>query len=132
MEKATIQTARAGQIIRHLRDFIEKRESSRSYENLNKVVEEALALGLVGSADTNVKVHLELDQRHSHDAHRQDPDPAGPDQPDPQCDRGDAREPEAGSDDPDKVRRRWRRSRWSRTRAQDFLPMSPRGCFSPS
>jgi len=61
MEKATIQTARAGQIIRHLRDFIEKRESSRSYENLNKVVEEALALGLVGSADTNVKVHLELD-----------------------------------------------------------------------
>ena len=61
MEKATNQTARAGQIIRHLRDFIEKRESSRAYENLNKVVEEAVALGLVGSADTNVKVHLELD-----------------------------------------------------------------------
>ena len=61
MEKATKQTARAGQIIRHLRDFIEKRESSRTYENLNKVVEEAIALGLVGSADTNVKVHLELD-----------------------------------------------------------------------
>ena len=61
MEKATNQTARAGQIIRRLRDFIEKRESSRTYENLNKVVEEAIALGLVGSADTNVKVHLELD-----------------------------------------------------------------------
>ena len=61
MEKATNQTARAGQIIRHLRDFIEKRESSRTYENLNKVVEEAIALGLVGSADMNVKVHLELD-----------------------------------------------------------------------
>src|SRR5215510_9288569 len=61
MEKATKQTARAGQIIRHLRDFIEKRESSRTYENLNKVVEEAIALGLAGSADTNVKVHLELD-----------------------------------------------------------------------
>jgi two-component system sensor kinase FixL len=61
MEKATNQTARAGQIIRHLRDFIEKRESSRTYENLNKVVEEAIALGLVGSADANVKVHLELD-----------------------------------------------------------------------
>jgi two-component system sensor kinase FixL len=61
MEKATIQTARAGQIIRHLRDFIEKRESSRSYENLNKVVEEAIALGLVGSADANVRAHLELD-----------------------------------------------------------------------
>jgi two-component system, LuxR family, sensor kinase FixL len=60
MEKATNQTARAGQIIRHLRDFIEKRESSRTYENMNKVVEEAIALGLVGSADTNVKVHLDL------------------------------------------------------------------------
>ena len=61
MEKATSQTARAGQIIRHLRDFIEKRESSRTYENLNKVVEEAIALGLVGAADMNVKVRLELD-----------------------------------------------------------------------
>ena len=61
MDKATNQTARAGQIIRHLRDFIEKRESSRTYENVNKVVEEAIALGLVGSADTNVRVHLELD-----------------------------------------------------------------------
>jgi two-component system sensor kinase FixL len=61
MEKATAQTARAGQIIRHLREFIEKRESSRTYENINKVVEEAVALGLVGSADTNVKVHLDLD-----------------------------------------------------------------------
>jgi two-component system sensor kinase FixL len=61
MEKATNQTARAGQIIRNLRDFIEKRESSQTYESLNKVVEEAIALGLVGSADTNVKVHFELD-----------------------------------------------------------------------
>ena len=41
--------------------FIEKRESSRTYENVNKVVEEAIALGLVGSADANVRVHLELD-----------------------------------------------------------------------
>jgi two-component system sensor kinase FixL len=61
MEKATAQTARAGEIIRRLRSFIEKRESSRSSENLNKVVEEAIALGLVGSADANVRVHLELD-----------------------------------------------------------------------
>src|SRR5262249_14503446 len=60
MEKATNQTTRAGQIIRHLRDFIEKRESSRTYENLNKVVEEAIALGLVGAAESNVKVLVEL------------------------------------------------------------------------
>jgi two-component system sensor kinase FixL len=61
MDKATSQTARAGNIIRHLRDFIEKRESSRTLESLNKVVEEAIALGLVGAADANVKVRVELD-----------------------------------------------------------------------
>lgn len=61
MDKATAQTARAGEIIRRLRTFIEKRESSRSSENVNKVVEEAIALGLVGSADANVRIHLELD-----------------------------------------------------------------------
>jgi two-component system sensor kinase FixL len=61
MDKATAQTARAGEIIRRLRTFIEKRETSRSSESVNKVVEEAIALGLVGSADANVRIHLELD-----------------------------------------------------------------------
>lgn len=60
MEKAAGQTTRAGQIIRRLRDFIERRETNRSQENLNKVVEEALALGLVGVANTNVRVGIDL------------------------------------------------------------------------
>ena len=51
---------RAGQIIRHLRDFIEKREPGRAHESLNTVVEEAVGLGFVGAADTNVHVRLEL------------------------------------------------------------------------
>ena len=60
MDKAAGQTTRAGQIIRRLRDFIEKREVSRAEESLNKVVEEALALGLVGVADANVRTRIDL------------------------------------------------------------------------
>jgi PAS domain S-box-containing protein len=60
MAKAANQAVRAGQIIRRLRDFVEKREMSRAEESLNKVVEEALALGLVGVADLNVRARIDL------------------------------------------------------------------------
>ena len=60
MEKASAQTIRAGQIIQRLRNFIEKKETVRTPENLNKVIEEALALGLVGVADSNVRVRVVL------------------------------------------------------------------------
>lgn len=61
MVKASEQTIRAGEIIRRLRDYVEKRQTTRTWENLNKVVEEALALGLIGAAETNVKVRATLD-----------------------------------------------------------------------
>ncbi|TAN12558.1 MAG: PAS domain S-box protein, partial [Rhizobiaceae bacterium] len=61
LEKAVDQTARAGQIIRRLRGFIEKKEPNRSLEDLNASVQEAVALGLVGAADRNVKVMVRLD-----------------------------------------------------------------------
>lgn len=54
--KAAAQTTRAGQIIRRLRDFIEKGQSIHATENLNEVVEEALGLALVGAAVANVRV----------------------------------------------------------------------------
>lgn len=60
LEKAVDQTARAGQIIRRLRGFIEKKEPNRSLEDLNASVQEAVALGLVGAADRNVKVMVRL------------------------------------------------------------------------
>jgi two-component system sensor kinase FixL len=60
MEKASAQTVRAGQIIQRLRNFIEKKDAVRTGENLNKVIEEALALGLVGVADSNVRVRVVL------------------------------------------------------------------------
>ena len=60
MDKAVSQTQRAGQIIRRLRNFIEKRDSDRQPENLNSCVEEAIALGLVGATDRDVKITTEL------------------------------------------------------------------------
>ena len=58
--EAAGQTARAGEIIRHLRDFIEKRETVRSEASINKVVDESVALGLTGAAVMNVKVRTSL------------------------------------------------------------------------
>jgi two-component system, LuxR family, sensor kinase FixL len=61
IEKAAQQTARAGQIIKRLREFVEKRETPRAEQNLNAVVEEAIALAFAGAADAGVKVNLHLD-----------------------------------------------------------------------
>lgn len=54
VSKAGEQALRAGQIIRRLRDFVEKRESTRTLEDINAVTEDALALGLIGTADIKV------------------------------------------------------------------------------
>jgi two-component system sensor kinase FixL len=59
IDKAVAQAARAGQIIRRLRDFLEKGETERRLENINKVVEEATALALVGVKDIGVRVRLD-------------------------------------------------------------------------
>jgi two-component system sensor kinase FixL len=51
---------RAGTIIRYLRDFVEKRESRKELENLNRVIREAVSLGMVGHSHSNVKLTLQL------------------------------------------------------------------------
>jgi two-component system sensor kinase FixL len=61
MDKVVAQTMRAGTIIRSLRDFVEKRESVRSLENLNDVIQEVVALGMLGDKRSNVKLSLTLD-----------------------------------------------------------------------
>src|SRR5690349_15272456 len=60
MDKAVAQATRAGQIIRRMRDFIEKGQSDRGTETINKVVEEASALALVGARQDNIRVHFNL------------------------------------------------------------------------
>jgi two-component system sensor kinase FixL len=61
MDKAAQQVLRAGAIIRNLREFVEKRETNRAPESLNKVVEESIALGLVGMAHLGIHTRLELE-----------------------------------------------------------------------
>ena len=58
--KAGEQAVRAGQIIRRLRDFVEKRETTRTIENINTITEDALALGLIGTKATDITTHLDF------------------------------------------------------------------------
>lgn len=60
MDKAVEQAARASEIVRNLRNFIQKGETERRLEDVNKVVGEATALGLVGAKETGISVRLEL------------------------------------------------------------------------
>jgi two-component system sensor kinase FixL len=60
-ERAAQQTLRAGAIIRNLRDFVEKRETGRALEDMNAIVEEAVTLAFAGSADTGVRIRLDLE-----------------------------------------------------------------------
>jgi len=60
MDKAVAQAARAGEIIRHLRSFISKGDSEHRLEDLNKVVEEATALALVGAKESGIAIKWSL------------------------------------------------------------------------
>ena len=64
MDKAAEQSLRAGQIIRRLRDFVARGESERRVESINKLIEEASALALVGAKEHGVRVRLQIDQAH--------------------------------------------------------------------
>jgi len=54
--KAAQQALRAGQIIRRMRDFVEKRDTKRTVEDINKIAEDAIALGLIGAHVANIKL----------------------------------------------------------------------------
>ena len=62
MEKAIAQAQRAGDVIRRLREFVGKGETERRIQSLNQLVEEALALALVGARQRGVRASLELDR----------------------------------------------------------------------
>jgi two-component system, LuxR family, sensor kinase FixL len=61
MDKAAEQSLRAGQIIRRLRDFVARGESERRVESINKLIEEASALALVGAKEYGVRVRHQID-----------------------------------------------------------------------
>ncbi len=61
MERAAKQALRAGQIIRHLREFVSHSDSEQRLEPVAKLVEEASALALVGAKEIGVSVAIEFD-----------------------------------------------------------------------
>lgn len=64
LDKAAAQAVRAGQIIRRLREFVSRGESERQVESIAKLVEEAVALALVGTKENGIQVRFHLDRRY--------------------------------------------------------------------
>jgi len=61
MDEAAKQAIRAGQIVRRLRDFMSHGETERRVESLQRLINEANALALVGSREHQIEVHQSLD-----------------------------------------------------------------------
>ncbi|SMH50652.1 PAS domain S-box protein [Mesorhizobium australicum] len=61
LEEVAAQSLRAGQIIRHLREFVMRGETEQTREDIRKLVEEAGALALVGSREQGVRVVFQFD-----------------------------------------------------------------------
>ena len=61
LDEAAQQAVRAGQIVRRLRDFMSHGEMERRYESLQRLINEANALALVGSREHGIDVQLSLD-----------------------------------------------------------------------
>jgi two-component system sensor kinase FixL len=61
LDEATKQIVRAGQIIRHLRDFVARGETEKRIERVAKLIEEASALALVGTREQGIKIRFAVD-----------------------------------------------------------------------
>ncbi|UVK47108.1 PAS domain S-box protein [Mesorhizobium sp. AR07] len=55
LDEAARQALRAGQIIRHLREFVTRGETEKAPEDIRKLVEEAGTLALVGSRERGIR-----------------------------------------------------------------------------
>lgn len=61
LAETTKQALRTGQIIRQLREFVARGETEKLTENINKLIEEASALALVGAKEAGVKAVFRFD-----------------------------------------------------------------------
>jgi two-component system sensor kinase FixL len=60
LEETARQALRAGDIIRHLREFVTRGDTERHPEDIKKMIEEAGALALVGSRERGIKPVFEF------------------------------------------------------------------------
>ncbi len=61
LEETARQSLRAGQIIRHLREFVTRGETEKQPEDIHKLIEEAGALALVGSREMGVRTVFDFE-----------------------------------------------------------------------
>lgn len=66
LEETAKQSLRAGEIIRHLREFVTRGETEKSREDVRKLIEEAGALALVGSRQEGVRSVFEFARDTEH------------------------------------------------------------------
>jgi two-component system sensor kinase FixL len=59
LTKIAEQVERAGQIVQRMRDFLEKRADQRALEDIVSIVDDAMALGLIGAKAANVQIHFD-------------------------------------------------------------------------
>lgn len=60
IDEAVSEIRRASEIIHQMRDFAKKRRTTRSLNEINKVVEDAGAIGLIGAAGDGVEIEYNL------------------------------------------------------------------------
>jgi two-component system sensor kinase FixL len=61
LQSAAEQAIRAGEIIRHMRNFVARGETDREVVQLDGLVEEASALALIGAKEADLRVNLNFD-----------------------------------------------------------------------
>jgi two-component system sensor kinase FixL len=60
LQETADQSLRAGQIIKHLREFVSKTETEKAPHNIRRLMEEAASLALVGAREKGVRAIFEL------------------------------------------------------------------------
>jgi two-component system sensor kinase FixL len=58
--KSYDQATRAGDIIQRMRSFVEKRDTTKKRDDVNVIVREAVALGLIGAKAVGIETHYSL------------------------------------------------------------------------
>ena len=56
--KVAEQAERAGQIVRRMRDFLEKRARQRAFDDIVAIIDDGMALGLIGTKSSNIQTHF--------------------------------------------------------------------------
>lgn len=56
--KVAEQAERAGQIVRRMRDFLEKRAAQRDVDDIVEIADDAMALGLIGAKAANIQARF--------------------------------------------------------------------------